>query len=244
MASQYSPIWVLCDAYDTAAQWAAARLHERGRSVSVVTAAQLDTAVRWRHRVTRAGKASVTIELADGRCLSSEDRSAVLNRLSYIATDRIAAVAGADRDYATQEMHALFLSWLHGLPGPMLNRPTTQGLGGNWRHPSAWAVLAGRAGLRSKPYRQTSETDPDAAWSPPHQAGLVTVFAVAGRLVAPPLLPSDTRAGCLRLGALSGEALLGIDLHDGNWEFQGASPRPDLFQGGVPLIDALAQVLS
>ena len=32
-------------------------------------------------------------------------------------------------------------NWLNALPGPLLNQPTPQGLCGNWRHPSAWAVL-------------------------------------------------------------------------------------------------------
>lgn len=239
-------IRVLCDVYDAAALWSAARLRERGHPVDVVTASHLDTATRWEHRIGRSGKASIAIELADGRRLSDRDGAAVLNRLTFVPTDRVNAVAGADRDYAVQEMNALFLSWLHALPGPMLNRPTTQGLGGNWRHPSTWTLLAGRAGLAARPYRQACDSDPNAVWAPQPVHGTVTVFAVAGRLVAPPTVPAATREGCLRLARLAGEALLGIDLIERaqRWEFLGASPRPDLFQGGEPLIDALAQALA
>ncbi len=246
MGSKTPAILVLCDDYDASALWAANCLAERGRAVSVVTASHLDAARRWDHRIERSGTTSVSIDLADGRRLSDSDGAAVLNRLTFLSSNRINAVAGEDRDYAVQEMNALVLSCLYALPGPMLNRPTTQGLGGNWRHPSAWAVLAGRAGLAAPPYRQSCGTDPNEAWQPRPAPATVTVFAVAGHLVASPAMPQATWESCLRLARLAGDALLGIELIErgGCWEFQAASPRPDLVLGGEPLIDLLDEALS
>src|SRR5205807_5207597 len=120
----------------------------------------LGSALRWEHRVTSAGDASFAIDLGDGRTLSSAQRVGVLNRLSFVPTERLDRVAGADRDYAVQEMNALFLSWLHALPGPVVNRATPQGLGGNWRHRSAWTALASEVGLSAAPYRQSCADDP------------------------------------------------------------------------------------
>ncbi len=239
-------ILVLCEAFDAAALWAADRLRVRGREVAVVTAPDLDAAVRWEHRVSRRGAASIEIELADRRRVSSREPAGVLNRFSFVPTARLDRVAGADRDYAVQEMNALFLSWLQALPGPVLNRPTPQGLGGNWRHPSAWALLAGQAGIAAA-YRQSCESDPDAAWLVQRPPTAVTAFVVGNRTVVPPSVPDAVREGCLRLARAAGEGLLGIDLierHGQHWEFFGASPRPDLVLGGEPVIEALAEALT
>lgn len=240
-------IYVLCDLVDRPALWAADRLRRRGRRVEVVTAQVLECALRWRHALSPAGEATVTIDLADGRTISSAAPAGVLNRLSHGPRARVDRVGGEDRDYAAQEMNALFLSVLEAMPGPMVNAPTAQGLCGRWRHPSAWAVLAAQAGLPTAPYRQSDRTDPDQAWMAPRPPGAVTVFAVAGRAVAPPSVPYAIQQGCLRLAQRTGEALLGVDLGpgpDGGWRMAGASPAPDLMQGGEPLIDALDLALT
>lgn len=242
----HRPIWVLCDAWDAAACWAAEQLHRAGHDVCVATAAQLEAAVRIRHRIGRTGQATVDIQLADGRCLSDADGAGILNRLCAVPIDRLQAVAGPDRDYALQEMHALFLSWLHALPGKMLNRPTPQGLGGNWRHPSAWMLMAGQAGLETPPYRQSDRSDPQADWPPAQGADRATIHCVDGRLATTADLPPALGQACLRLAGLAGDGLIGIDLQrcEGRWRFHGASPRPDLSLGGQPLVDALSEAFS
>jgi len=238
-------ILVFCELTDTAALWAAERLRGGGAETEVVTAPALGSATRWEHRVGRSG-ASVEIELDDGRRLSSRRRMGVLNRLSFVPTERLDRIAGADRDYAVQEMNALFLSWLHALPGPVVNRPAPQGLGGNWRHPSMWAALAGRAGLPVATYRQSSETDPNAAWLAARPPFPTTVFVVGEAVVASPIVGGELRQACARLARAAGESLLGIDLgmrHDGTWEVGWISPLPDLMRGGERIVEALAAVL-
>jgi hypothetical protein len=239
-------VMVLCEVSDIAALWAANRLRARDVPVDIVTAPVLGSALRWEHRLSADGEASVTIDLGDGRTVSNGSPGGVLNRLSFVPTERLDRVGGADRDYAVQEMNALFLSWLNAMPGPLVNRPSPQGLGGAWRHRSSWIALAGAAGLPTAPYRQSSADDPAEQWSPQPPAP-VTVFAVGERAVAPAGTPQPLQEGCLRLAKAAGEVLLGVDFAfgaDGQLAVVNASAVPDLSRGGEPLIDALKQVLT
>jgi hypothetical protein len=240
-------VLVVCEETDLGAFWAAERLQSRGLSVEIVTGADLAAAERWEHRLGRSGT-TLALTFAGGeRCLHSRDVRGVLNRLSFLPSAWLQRIGGADRDYAIQEMYALYLSWLHALPGPLLNRPTPQGLCGNWRHPSAWAVLAAHAGLSVASYRQSSEDDPAETWRAASEPPVATVLVIGERVVAPPQMPSDQWGSCLRLARAAGTILLGIDFTpaaSGGWEFSGASVVPDLIRGGEPVADALAEVLA
>jgi hypothetical protein len=235
-------ILVLCETFDSAAFWAADSLRSRGADVSIVTTSDLEGAIRWEHRVGRSGAATIDVELMDGRRVGSREPMGVLNRLSFVPTARLNAIAGTDCSYAIQEMNAFFLSWLNALPGPVLNRPKPQGLGGNWRHPSAWAVLAGRAGLLSAPYSQSCESDPDVAWLQSRPPEATTVFVIGRQAVVARGLPARVEEACVRLAQAASEDLLGIDFLHGC--FIGASPRPDLQLGGDKLVDVLADALA
>jgi hypothetical protein len=238
-------ILVLCEAFDHAALWAASGLRQRGVAVDTLTGADLDAAEQWEHRVGAAG-ADVVIQFVNGSRLVGSETRGVLNRLSYLPTAWLQRIGGPDRDYAMQEMYALYLSWLHALPGPVLNPPQPQGLCGNWRHRSMWAMLAGRAGLPMAPYRQSSDDDPMLAWLPQPSAPL-TAFVVGRHVIAPPALPHDLYAACRRLSQSAGAPLLGVDFAPdatGGWQFTGASVAPNLTAGGEQLIDALAETLA
>ena len=226
------------------AAWAAGRLRQRGIETDVVTGADLAAAGRLEHRVGRRG-ATFELELAGGRRLSGRTVTGLLNRLSFVPSACLRRIGGPDRDYAIQELFALYLSWLHALPGPLLNPPAPQGLCGNWRHPSSWIALAVQAALPVAPFRQSSRDDPTASW----QAGAVqapaTVFVVGERIVAHPAVPRQWDEACRRLARSAGVKLLGIDFApgaDGRWRFVGASVMPDLMRGGEPAMDALAEV--
>jgi hypothetical protein len=245
-------VLVLCEPHDLSALWAAEGLSRQVEGpVDLVTGSMLACALTWEHRI-RGDVAEVDIALADGRRISSTRARPVLNRLSFVPTDRLASVAGDDRDYAIQEFQALFLSWLWAHPGPMLNRPSPQFLAGHWRHPAAWAVLAAKAGLCTAPYRQRSDdalAEPGIA--PAHrwranQPPSVTVFVVGRQVVSEPAVPPPLLDPCRRLAELAGDDLLGIELapmDSGRWELVTATPIPDLRAGGEPLLDALARAL-
>lgn len=236
---------VLCDENDVSALWAAEALRERGLSPTVLTGADLAAAKRWEHRVG-AGTAACEILFGDGAVLRGRDVHALLNRLPTVPWAWQRRVGGADRDYAIQEMYAFYLSWLHGLPGRKLNPPTPQGLCGNPRHPSVWAALAARAGLSARPFRQTSEDDPELHWRATAPSA-ATLHVVGARVVGPESLAQSQGDACLRLSAAAGAPLLGVDFvadPDGAWRMAGVSIMPDLCRNGPELADALAEELA
>ena len=242
-------MWLLlCSENDTSALWAREGLRRRGLlPLELVTAESLLQGCTWEHRVGIAG-ASIVITLADGRVINNETVRGTLNRLTHVP---MRSLTGApDHDYAAQEYAAFFMSWLYALPQPVINSTAIQGLSGAWRHASEWVSLAAQAGLPTPLYRQTSEDTIDErremrtlfpAGSP------TTLFITVGDRVVGPPLPSEIRAGCLRLAKLAQTRLLGIELAAGNsansWVFAGATPAPDLRVGGEPLLDALAAEL-
>jgi hypothetical protein len=235
---------VLCDICDTAALWAAAQLQARGLPVDIVFPQALGAALRWEHRV-EGQTASFALTLADGRVMSSDAPSPIVNRLSFVPLDRLRQTGGADYGYAMQEMFAAYLSALHAWPGAVINRPTPQGLCGNLRHPSVWATLGARAGLQVRAWSQSAADPPGAAWA--YQPSDATAFVVDGRYVAGANLPAELGAPCVELARLADVELLGVDFQrgaDGGWELVGASPMPNLTLGGEPLIDALAEALA
>jgi hypothetical protein len=235
--------FILCEPGDASAIWAAAELRQRGHDAQILFGSALAGAVGWDHRI-EGRDASIRITLADGRILSSEAPAPILNRLAFVPTAGLRAAAGADYGYAVQEVFAFYLSWLHAWPGPVLNRPSPQGLSGSYRHPSQWAQLAARAGLPARPWEQSSSDSPELAWMAP--PGEAIAFAVGGETVLPPALPAAFAKPCARLSALAGTGLLGIAfVRDGDgWTMSGATPVPDLMLGGAALADALARALS
>ena len=237
-------ILVLCEEFDYAALWAADSMRRRGQPVQVITGAHLTAAAGWQHRVSSTC-ADCEISFADGTHLRGSDTGGVLNRLFGVPVSWARRYGGGDRDYALQEMHALYLSWLHALPGPVLNPPTPQGLCGNWRHISAWTALAAKAGLPVRPFRQASTADPDGI----EQAVPTTemLYVIDGQVVGPDALVAPFAAASICLAQAAGTKLLGINFApnpNGAWQMTGASILPDLINGGDALIDALIATLT
>lgn len=244
---------VLCSANDISAHWAYHGLKQRGLDpLEMVYAEALPFSLSWEHRVSGSG-VSVSITLPDGRLIDSGSIRGVINRL--IAVPSMQVAHSPDGEYATQEFSALFLSWMYGLPGPVLNRATPQGLCGQWRHVSEWVWLASKAGLPVPAYKQSSQDQINEATTErrlfPLGTPTRTVIVVNGRACAsdvPPLI----REGCMRLSDLAGTSLLGIEFAvdlqsdgpDEKWIFAGATPMPDLRHGGEELLDQLAVILT
>jgi hypothetical protein len=238
-------LWlVLCATNDLAALWAARELGARGlQPLEIVTGEVLAYNQRFAHRLT-AGQPDVQIKLSDGRVINSATVRGTLNRLQSVPSAHLDRASATDRQYAEQELFALHLSWLHRLPGMMLNRPTPQGLSGAWRHPSEWVWLAAQAGLLTMPYQQSDwRKAPGAAVQARNSARTIIVVK---DICCGPTAPPSVAAGCLRLAQLSATSLLGIDFHlasSGDWVFTNATPMPDLRLGGSALADALARAL-
>lgn len=237
---------VLAHADDPCGSWAAAGLRARGLGpVQLVTAEALATA-RWEHRVGAAG-AWVVATLPDGRVLDSRRVRATLNRLRAPSEAVVAQSRSADAAYAREELFAFWLSWVHALPGPLLNRPGPRGLGGAFRVPEEWQLLAARAGL-------PVAGDPIASHErlgPPRWPATVTLLVVAGTVLGPVADP-DLRAGVAALSRLAATPVLGVQVgrtsvagggRAGPWCFAGATTHPDLRRGGDRALDALARAL-
>jgi hypothetical protein len=240
-------VWlVLCDDGDEAARWAYAGLGERGLApLELVTAGALAHAARWSHHVSTSGS-SIEVTLADGRHLRSRDVVGTLNRLGAVWNAGTAWAVETDRSYAAQEFYAFCVSWLRCLPGATINRPACLGLGGRWRHPSEWAVLAGEAGLALTEYRMPDPSASAGGVSGPQIAGRRTVVVVGDAVFG--VSPDHPLArSCRRLARRADADLLGVDLvvdPAGTWRFAGATPCPDLRIGGAPLLDTLTQMLA
>lgn len=228
---------LLCEPGDLSALWALQALRATGLEIELVTSEELARARRWEHRI-EGGRAWTEVELADGRGIDSRSVSATLNRLVRATTAGLAGADPADRDYAAAELWAFWMSWLESLPGPVLNRPSPQGLCGPWLHGTQWLVLAAGAGLATPPCRSTNGAEPLAFEPLAGQPFLV----VAGGAVVGPSAPDEVVQGCRELSRAVPCDLLGVWFRN-DWELAGASPLPDLRRGGPALVDVLAAAL-
>jgi hypothetical protein len=240
-------IVVLCSASDAPALWAWGGLKQLGvRPLELVLAESLAQSSLWEHRVGRDG-AHLKIVLPDRRVLCSTRIRGVLNRLVMPSQSVVNLASASDREYAQSELQAFYLSWLHGLPGTVLNRPTALGLCGSWLHRSEWMVRARDAGLRIPTYRQTSQDRPEDSFRSPVPDGArrQTLIAFDGAIFGGEQDRPLARA-CTRLAEKVRAEILGIDLYanaGGEWVFAGASACPDLSLGGQPLLERIAYQL-
>jgi hypothetical protein len=237
---------VLAHADDPIAHWAAHGLRDIGlQPLELLTAEELCAGAIWEHRLGR-DRASVRIELADGRVVAGERLNGVLNRLTHVPAAYLTRVTASDRRYVLAEMAALLLSALHALPCRVVNRAHPLGLSGQWRWPAEWHSLAAQAGLPTAGY----VLDSDHSASPGERSecppGTTTLLVIGETVLGAPL-PADLRAGCRRLARLARADLLGVELSPpgaaGLPRFLGATPAPDLRGGGASALAALARLL-
>ncbi len=240
---------ILCNPNDASVPWAYEGLMSRGLvPLELVSSETLAYGVRWEHRLGNFG-AFVEITLVDGRTIRSDQINGVLNRLVSAPSQHLLLIQPADREYVSAELTAFFMSWLYALPHPVLNRPTPQGLSGQWRDVSEWILMASRAGLPTPNYRRSSrdyllEMSAERTSSPAFTLDS-TVIVVRGHVVGASA-PDHICKGCRCLAELAGTELLGIQFTSsptGPWTFVGATTHPDLRLGGNLLLDVLTSVL-
>jgi hypothetical protein len=237
---------VLCYEWDIPGLWAYEKLRHIGLTpIELVTAWPLALAKTWEHCLGQKG-ASLKISLDDGRLLDSSHIRGVLNRLTSIPQDLISHAVAEDREYASSELTAFYLSWLSSFRC-VINRPTPQGLAGAWRHRSEWALLAARAGLDAPPYRQSSASRPQDGYGSfaSSEDTVTNVIVLKDELFGSPV-PHQVAEACRKLATSAESDLLGIDFLDsghGTLTFAHATPVPDLTFGGDDLIEALARTL-
>jgi hypothetical protein len=122
---------VLCSATDHAAHWAYGELCRAGLwPVEIVAEDTLAMPLSFEHRLGERG-VRTRLEVAGGLVIDSGTVEGVLNRVTSVPARHLQLASPAERDYAHVELNALWLSWLHALPVPVLNRPSPSGLCGD-----------------------------------------------------------------------------------------------------------------
>jgi len=241
--------FLLCASNDVPALWVHQGLKAHGLApLELVTDTMLGRGARWDHQLGADGVV-IDVTLADGRRIRNDTVRGVINRLLWVPSEQLLRGHPSDREYATQEFYAFFMSWLYALPRPVLNRPTPRGLCGQWRHMSEWIWLATKAGLPTPEYRRSSrdyilEMD-ESSRIVPIGTPVNTLIVVKGHVVGVPA-PSSICEGCQRLAEFARTELIGIEFTDGPtgpWTFAGATAFPDLRIGGEALLDMLISVL-
>lgn len=248
-ARQCAPVhtMVLASPGDPCGPWLADGLRQRGLpAVRLVSIDALVYSLSLTHRLSVEGHAETAIALPDA--VVGPELQATVNRTEVLPLGHLATMRAADRDYAAGEIHALFTSILHSLPGRVVNRGGPQGLAGPVLSGCEWRALAAKAGLPVRHLRWSSSHSPLAeAGRPPGE----TIFVVGPAIVrqegeGATKLPSAVAEGCSRLAELCGADLLSVDfeLSGGRRLFTGACCTPDLRPGGAPLLEALARFLT
>jgi hypothetical protein len=98
--------------------------------------------------------------VVNGRRIRIRDLRAVLTRRPAIVAEELSRIASADRAYVAAETNAFLVAWLHALPCPVINRPTTTSLCGpawgdlHWRAAAARIGAAWAAGDDAEPARE------------------------------------------------------------------------------------------
>jgi hypothetical protein len=235
---------VLCASSDPSGLWVYEGLRQMGVApVELVLAEWLACGSQWEHRLDANGT-HLKITLQDGRVLCSSRIRGAINRLMAPFPGIVERAAASDKEYAQAELQAFYLSWLHGLPGIVINRPSAIGLCGSWFHPSEWVIRADRAGLPTPVYRQSGHDSPDKGYRslPPDGAAILRLITFGGEVFGGQV-PETTSRACVRLALEAKTEMLGVELYaarNGEWTFANATPCPDLSAGGKPLLERLA----
>jgi hypothetical protein len=241
---------VLCSSSDMSAHWAFQGLMQMGLApLQLVTTESLASARTWEHRVNSSG-AQVAITLANGVVIRSSQIRGVLNRLVAPSDFTARSAVDADRQYTAAEIQAFYLSWLHSLPGVVINRSSPLGLSSPWLHASEWTLRASRAGLRTCTYRQSAResvtaTDACRASLSRERTASRHVIALRGEIFGAEV-PADVAHACGRLAKTAKTEMLGLQLNSresDEWTFADATTLPDLRAGGVRLLRRVAQIL-
>ena len=238
---------ILCSSTDPSGLWIYQGLRQIGLApLELVLAEWLAYGSSWEQRLD-SNHSYLKITLPDGRALCSSRIRGVVNRLLAPAPGLGDFAVPSDRDYARAELQAFYLGWLQGLPGVVINRPSSVGLCGPWYHSSEWLLRASRAGLCTPVYRQTAHDAPEQSFRSlaPTDADTVRLIAFRGQVFGAQV-PDAVARSCGRLAVAAATELLGIELYSNanGWSFANATPFPDLSAGGMPLVECLAEALA
>jgi len=211
-------IIILAKQGDETAAW----LVDRWRTHNTVVVSPFDLSQNgWVHYVGSPQRSRLHI---GGLEVREEDVCGVLVRMASVERDDLQHIAERDRLYVAAEMTAFLLAWLSGLGCPVLNRPTSQCLGGPAFRTEQWVHFARHIGIPSMPARRG--LDAIQATREDNSSCELTVVGSACFGDADWSLVQSAR----RLAGTSGAELLSVTFTGAtaDSEFVSASPWPDL----------------
>lgn len=233
-------MWLVLSApEDTGALRLAALLRERGLNPLVQVSTEDLGLARWTYHTGGEAESS-RIVLPGGEVIESATLRGVLNRLYAVPATALARMEKADRDYAREELQALYTSWLYGLACPVINRAGATGLCGNWPDRSWWRARAFSAGLPTDVYQWRAAAEETMA-----EASVESAILLDGRVVEGDV-PLALRPACARFAEFSDPRLVGLRFSvspGSGWRLFDANPLPDISQSGDALAEALARAL-
>src|SRR5687768_5862165 len=138
---------ILTEPYDDTGAWLADGLsaHAPGPVVHLTTRDFAHRAHTTRLIVGSDDWFRITVD--NGVTIDSRSLRGVVNRICALPPGLASRLNDPQRDDAQRNFSLPLLRLLHGFPGPVLNRPTAQGVSGDFRLDFEWTALASQAGL-------------------------------------------------------------------------------------------------
>lgn len=125
-------------------------------NVALLTDAELSVGMGWSYSHEKNIIRS-KMRLSDGRSFTSDEVTAVFNRLRYLNAAHFTTFDDLDREYAVGEMFAFVLSWLTSLKCPVINPAGVRGFSYSNRNFLEWFKLAGEVGLPTRAAHFTTD---------------------------------------------------------------------------------------
>lgn len=211
--------------------YVAAALKRRDVDHALVYVEELMLGCSLTYRIDRNGTTSC-LRFRDGRVWNAKTPTLVLNRLMTLPP--LGGMSSpTDVNYVSEEWRAALVAWLRTLPCPVLNPPRAASLAGPALSMPAWRSIAAAHGLECRPWTSGVREGTE---------GEVSLVALGSLYFGHSKAMSPSCAQSLwRVARYTGTPLLGVTLevHDDEWSFVDATPRPALSPLGEPFIDAL-----
>lgn len=222
-----SMILILAHAQDEAAQWLFNRLSSKHSDILLLSDLDLLEATQWFHYLSN-DKTETSFHLKNGQKIELGNVEMVINRLQYIYPVHWAGSSDKERNYAQQEYHAFFASWLLAFKGVLYNPPTVNTLCGTNPGKIVWLSMAKSSGFRIPENSFYVNSDNNIFDDILFRTSSVLRIAVVlddEVINAPPAFEN----ACLRLSRKSNLPLLCIYFikDQTSWLFAGATPLPD-----------------
>ena len=221
-------ILILAHTQDEPAQWLFNRLSSGQSEILLLSDLDLLEATQWLHYLSN-NKTETSFCLKNGQKVELAKVQMIINRLQYIYPVHWTGSSDKERNYAQQEYHAFFASWLQAYQGILYNPPTVNSLCGTNPGKIVWLSMAKISGFRIPENSFYVNSDNNISDDILFRASSELKIAVVldHEVINAPLAYINA---CLRLSGKTNLPLLCIYFikdQQNNWSVAGATPLPD-----------------